>query len=80
MTQNISTVSPMTNNILCSIPITVNPFTMISYQNNTNRINLNSNVLNSIFINITDQDGKSIDLNGIHWSISLYLEIVNYAI
>jgi hypothetical protein len=77
-TQNITTISPLSNNILCSIPISVNPFSMITYQNNGYKTNLNSNLFNSVIINITDQDGNFLNFNSIHWSITLQLELVNY--
>jgi hypothetical protein len=68
----------LSNNILCSIPISVNPFSMITYQNNGYKTNLNSNLFNSVIINITDQDGNFLNFNSIHWSITLQLELVNY--
>ena len=79
LTQNISTITPNNSNILCSIPITVNPYTIISYQNNsTFKVNLNTNVLNAVQIKLADQDGNLLDFNSIHWSITLTLELVNY--
>ncbi len=77
-TQNISTIALNKRNILCSIPIHVSPFTMITYENQGYKTNLNSNIFNSVIINIMDQDGNYINFNGIHWSITLQLEIVNY--
>jgi hypothetical protein len=51
---------------------------MITYENQQYKTNLNSNIFNSVIINIMDQDGNYINFNGIHWSITLQLEIVNY--
>ena len=78
LTQNITTVAPNNSSILCSIPVTVNPYTIISYQNNVFKVNINSNMLNAVQIKITDQDGNLLNLNSIHWSITLNLELVNY--
>ena len=35
-------------------------------------------MLNAVQIKITDQDGNLLNLNSIHWSITLNLELVNY--
>jgi hypothetical protein len=77
-TQNITTISPLSNNILCSIPISVNPYSMITYQNNGYKTNLNTNLFNSVIINLTNQDGVFLNFNSIHWSITLQIELVNY--
>ncbi len=43
-TQNISTIAVNKRNILCSIPIHVSPFTMITYENQGYKTNLNLNI------------------------------------
>jgi hypothetical protein len=78
LTQNISSISLNNSSILCSIPITVNPYTIISYSNSLFKVNLNTNILNAIQIKLSDQDGVLLDFNSIHWSITLNLELVNY--
>jgi hypothetical protein len=78
LTQNISIMAPNNSNLLCSIPITVNPYTIISYPNNNFKVNLNTNIINSVQIKLSDQDGNLLDFNSIHWSITLNLELVNY--
>jgi hypothetical protein len=79
-TANIQTISLNNNSILCSIPINVNPYATITYQNPGYKTNLNSNIFNSVILNIKDQDGNYINFNSIHWSITLQLEIVNYVV
>ena len=66
-------------NILASIPIMSPPYSMIYYQNNSNyRINLFDNHLSMINIQIKDQAGTLIDFNGIHYSITLQLDVVKF--
>ena len=77
-TQKITTISPLSNSILCSIPINVAPYTIITYQNPGYKTNLHTNIFNSVVINITDQDGNFINFNSINWSITLQLELYNY--
>jgi hypothetical protein len=77
-TQNITTIKSNNFSLLCSIPIAVNPYAIITYQNSGYKTNLNSNVFNSVIINITDQDGNFLNFNSINWSIALELELVNY--
>ncbi len=78
LTQSIATIAPFANTILCSIPISVNPFTNITWSNNGCKTNLNTNIFSSIIIKLTDQDGNVLDFNGINWSISLQLDIENF--
>ena len=66
-------------NIIASIPIMNPPYSMIYYQNNSNfRINLYDNNISMINLQIKDQSGNLIDFNGIHYSITLQLDVVKF--
>jgi len=67
------------SNILCSIPVNNNPFSLIEYKNTSNfKVNLHTNIFNSINIKLTDQYGNPIDLNNKYFNITLQLDIVNF--
>ena len=66
-TGSLTSLAPLNQNILCSIPISTSPFTMISYHNtNSYKANLNTNVFNNITIKLTDQLGNILNLNNVH--------------
>ena len=78
-TGSLTSLNQNNQNILCSLPVETSPFTMIGYKNNNGyRVNLNNNVFNSITLKLTDQAGNILNLNGIHWSLTLQLDVVNY--
>ena len=78
-TGSISTLAPLNQNILCSIPVSTAPFTMISYKSTDKyRVNLNTNVFNNIIIKLTDQECNTLNLNNINWSLTLQLDVVDY--
>jgi hypothetical protein len=66
-----------TINILASVSVTGNPNSIIHYENTTSRhlIHHLNNVTN-LQIKLLDQDGDSLNLNGVNWSITLELIIV----
>jgi hypothetical protein len=67
------------SNILCSIPVNQNPYTIISYTNLTNHsINLNTNYLSNIAIKITDQNNNFINFNNLDWSVTLELNFRSF--
>lgn len=66
-------------NILCSINVANNPYSLIDYKNQNNfRINLHNNVFNSINIKCLDQDGNPLDLNQQYFTLTIQLDIVNF--
>ena len=78
-TGSITSLATFNQNILCSIPLSTAPFTMITYHNDGKyKVNLNTNVFNSIIIKLTDQGGNIINLNNIHWSLTLQLDVQDY--
>jgi hypothetical protein len=78
-TDNISTTSSLNSSVLCSVPITGPPYSLIAYSNTTNfKINLHTNIFNSVVINLKDQNGVGIDFNNAHWSMVLQLDIVDF--
>ena len=69
----------MTNNVLVSIPIKGNPYSMITYENtNAYKANLYKNSLTYIKIKIVDQNNNIVDLNGCHWTMTFQLDIVKF--
>ena len=92
--QTIQTIYMMTNlsvgnicicnlnktNILASIPITTGPNTNILYINqNGFKNNLYSNIINEIHLKLVDENHKAIDLNYLHWSCTLQLDIHDFS-
>lgn len=78
-TGHINNSSKYHNNILCSIPIQGNPFSMISYTNLNNlKSNLFNNNINTIQIRLLDQNNNLLELNGCHWSVTIQLDVVRF--
>jgi len=74
---NIDTSQPNRASIITSIPINVNMGSIIQYDNRHNIQSLIHDItnINNLHIQILDQDGDLLDLNGLHWSINLLLTI-----
>ena len=80
-TGSLTSLNQNNQNILCSIPVETAPFTMIGYKNmNGYKANLNNNVFNSITLKLTDQAGNLLNLNGINWSMTIQLDVVDYGL
>ena len=79
-TYNVNKAFSNVQSILASIPVDNQPYSMIQYQNNNNfRSNLYTNNLSSLNIQlVNDSDGSLIDLNGVHYSMTLQLDIINF--
>lgn len=79
-TGNINSSNIYLQNTLCTIPINGIPNGTIIYENNGTvfTTNLYSNILNNIVIKIVDQNNTVIDLNGVDWSMTLQLDIVDF--
>lgn len=75
---NVNSSTPNNSSILCSIPITSSQGSMISYSNIYDIKNevYHTNNLNLLHIKLTDQDCDILDLNGVHWSMTLQLDIM----
>ena len=79
ITYNINKVQKNNFCILCSVPITCTPFSLIEYINRTNfKTNLFLNKISNIKIKLTDDNGNLIDLNGCHYSLTLQLDVVSF--
>ena len=72
---SVSTIDYASSNILVTIPSDVSPFSMISYnsQSDTNKNLLNIRSINEIDINIYDENNNYIDFNNLDWTITLTL-------
>ena len=76
---NISKAINSDNNIIASFPVDVLPFGLLTYSNHNNyRFNTYANILSSITLRLTDQNGNLLDLNGCDWTITLQLDIIDY--
>ena len=78
---SVSTIDYASSNILVTIPSDVSPFSMISYnsQSDTNKNLLNIRSINEIDINIYDENNNYIDFNNLDWTITLVISSeVNY--
>ena len=79
ITYNINKVQRNNYCILCSVPITCTPFSIIEYINRTNfKTNLFLNRISNIKIKLTDDNGNLIDLNGCHYSLTLQLDVISF--
>ena len=79
ITYNVNKLQKNNYCILCSIPISCTPFSLIEYVNRTNfKTNLFLNRLSNIKIKLTDDNGNLINLNGCHYSLTLQLDVVSF--
>ena len=78
-TFNINKTAVNNQSIICSIPITTPPYSIITYQNpNGFRVNTYTNIISNLAIQLKDQTGQLLDLNGANWSLSLQFDIVDF--
>jgi hypothetical protein len=79
-THNINKAFPNNQSLLASIPVNTAPFSMIQFENHNNfRSNLFVNNLNILNIQLVDDsNGKLINLNGLHYSMTIQLDIINF--
>jgi hypothetical protein len=72
---SVSSVDYSASNILVTIPADVSPFSMISYnsQSETNKNLLTLRSINQIDINIYDENNNYIDFNNLDWAITLVI-------
>jgi len=72
---SVSTVDYASSNILLTIPSDVSPFSMISYnsQSEANKNLLNIRTINEIDINIYDENNNYIDFNNLDWTMTLVI-------
>ena len=83
--QNLATKSTLDNeagtfsNILTRIPINTNPGGIIfhSPENSTHRAITDLHAIQSIGVKLTDDNNRSIDLNGLHWQMSLLVTLID---
>jgi hypothetical protein len=74
---NICSTTPNKASIITSIPINVNMGSIINYSNINNISSFIHEItnINNLHIQLLDQDGDLLDLNGLHWSVNLLLII-----
>lgn len=79
ITYNINKLQKNNYCILCTIPISSQPFSLIEYINRTNfRTNLFVNRISRIKIKLTDENGNVINLNGCNYVMTLQLDVVDF--
>ena len=79
ITYNINKLQKNNYCILCTIPISSQPFSLIEYINRTNfRTNLFVNRISRIKIKLTDENGNLINLNGCNYVMTLQLDVVDF--
>jgi hypothetical protein len=73
--QAVSSVDYASTNVLVTIPVDVPPFSMISYnsQSESNKNLLNIRSINQIDIQIYDENDNLIDFNNLDWTFSLVI-------
>jgi hypothetical protein len=71
----VSSIDYASTNVLVTIPVDVPPFSMISYnsQSESNKNLLNIRSINQIDIQIYDENDSLIDFNNLDWTISLVI-------
>lgn len=76
MLNNLNNATPNNCTILCSIPLTTGQFSVVTFSNVNNVRSKIDNIRNftQLNINLTDQDGDILDLNGCHFSITLQID------
>jgi hypothetical protein len=78
-TGNLNNQIGNNRSIICSIPVSSQPFSLIVYNNPNNaKFNLYSNTINYINIRLADQNNNPINLNGQYFSITLQLDIIKF--
>ncbi len=78
-TNNINKSSLNNFSIIASIPINVSPYSIVSHANMNNfRVNTFTNIISSLSIKLTDQNGTLIDLNGSNWAMTLQFDVVDF--
>jgi len=79
VTSSVNLSSPSELGVLISLPITSAPYSMITYRGDMDHQQcLYKNAFSSIQLRLTDQHGKSLDLNNIHWAITLQLNVIKF--
>ena len=79
LTGNINSINFYMQDTLTTIPINSPPNSLIIYNSFVkNMVNLYSRVINEIQIKLVNQDDIILDLNGLDWSITLQLDIVDF--
>ena len=79
ITYNINKLQKNNYCILCFIPVSNQPFSLIEYINRTNfKTNLFVNKIRRIHIKLTDENGNILNLNGCHYVMTLQLDVVDF--
>ena len=79
LTYNINKANPNNQSILCCMPVTTQPNSIIEYKNNNNfRSNLFINQISNITIKLTDQNNNTLDLNGLDFFLTIQLDIEKF--
>ena len=73
--QSVSSIDYSFSNTLITIPVDVSPFSMISYnsQSDVNKNLLNIRTINEIDIQIYDENNNLINFNNLDWNITLII-------
>ena len=79
LTYNINKANPNNQSILCCMPVTTQPNSIIEYKNNNNfRSNLFINQISNITIKLTDQNNNTLNLNGLDFFLTIQLDIEKF--
>jgi hypothetical protein len=73
--QSVSSIDYSFSNTLVTIPVDVSPFSMISYnsQSDANKNLLNVRIINEIDIQIFDENNNLVNFNNLDWNITLVI-------
>lgn len=77
-TPSINVAQPNNNNILATIPVAVQPYGMILWDNpNQYKINMYCEKMNMIKVKFIDNLGNLINMNGVNWQATIQIDVVN---
>jgi hypothetical protein len=78
-TNNINKSTLNNFSTICSIPVSVAPYSIVSFANHNNfRVNTFTSTISTIAIKLCDQNGNLIDLNGSNWALTLQFDVVDF--
>lgn len=78
-TGNINSASPNNQSIIACIPVAVQPFGMIVYDNPNNfRVNMYMNKIDMIKVKLLDNQNNLINMNQVNWQMTFQIDILSF--
>lgn len=78
-TTTLNIAQPLNQNILATIPVIVQPFGMIYWENNNGfRVNMYCEKMNMIKVKFLDNQGNLVNFNKVNWQATLQIDVVGF--